>query len=114
MRISGGSTDVCSSVLGDAAVGHHNDKTPRSEMLQERFVLFVSRIDRKSVVSGKSVSLRVDLDGRRTNTKNNSARQHPVTQSLHVNIFIQKLSISLPTNHYLEITYRLIYLDILP
>ena len=39
-----GSPQDLRPVAGDAAVGHHNDKTPRSEMLQERFVLFVSRI----------------------------------------------------------------------
>src|SRR3546814_15694478 len=75
MRISDWSSDVCSSDLGGGgaiaalsrclwrrywvslAAGHGH----RQDRLQPRRL----RQDRKSVVSGKSVSVRVDLGGRR-------------------------------------------------
>src|SRR3546814_18846431 len=87
MRISDWSSDVCSSDLPRAIVGHDDVDTarvavgveqhararlarrsgeahriveqPRDESRQPRCV------DRKSVVEGKSVSVRVDLGGRR-------------------------------------------------
>src|SRR3546814_13160599 len=94
MRISDWSSDVCSSdlVLGVAyrsQVQQHAEAEPRARhrrlavvdvphrVLQAPLVLAVvglqvrevvvdrARKDRKSVVSGKSVSVRVDLGGRR-------------------------------------------------
>src|SRR3546814_12298891 len=97
MRISDWSSDVCSSDLVTRllAVFHSTDAAPAGPVRSARTSdiaifsplhrpyfawsvanpTFASRIrgsnnveDRKSVVSGKSVSVRVDLGGRRINT----------------------------------------------
>src|SRR3546814_11928734 len=100
MRISDWSSDVCSSdlriarlalflrrlvVLGDetgAAIGsgkHTVTIKPRGALFaawRKRPLLRTEGIeDRKSVVSGKSVSVRVDLGGRRTIKKKHTLRQ---------------------------------------
>src|SRR3546814_15515270 len=94
MRISDWSSDVCSSDLPTyircAAQGNHSAMTQRGNPLGQRRVAheqaleaaahaarntecthFVGQGDRKSVVSGKSVSVRVDLGGRRIIKKKN-------------------------------------------
>src|SRR3546814_17081596 len=83
MRISDWSSDVCSSDLsaylpGIHASQQHQDQQNRDPCLQSegqpalpkrsRHRGPIPPIDRKSVVSGKSVSVRVDRGGRR-NTK---------------------------------------------
>src|SRR3546814_17835695 len=86
MRISDWSSDVCSSDLPfvrrdasglpKAIDGYHLDYGPQRRLSQvsdkagkvvARYLhdAFGHRIDRKSVVWGKSVSVRVDLGGRR-------------------------------------------------
>src|SRR3546814_16188988 len=74
MRISDWSSDVCSSDLQKAAPFKRNDAM--LEVMPIGVIAFpgtgiTENLDRKSVVSGKSVSVRVDLGGRRTikNTK---------------------------------------------
>src|SRR3546814_2927069 len=78
MRISDWSSDVCSSDLTmvetDRAGAHGSRRRPAHARHhgagihatgQERSKRHVGDQDRKSVVSGKSVSVRVDLGGRR-------------------------------------------------
>src|SRR3546814_17928979 len=75
MRISDWSSDVCSSDLVGAlqAVepGLHHLRAVDGDLLDPRLVLLEHHAalqlggDRKSVVKGKSVSVRVDLGGRR-------------------------------------------------
>src|SRR3546814_15356717 len=81
MRISDWSSDVCSSdllVLGlrrEFRIGqldrHDRGQSFTHVVASERDLLLLQRarffriVDRKSVVSGKSVSVRVDLGGRR-------------------------------------------------
>src|SRR3546814_13090279 len=77
VRISDGSSDVCSSdllaVLGPAHRGHELDAFDARQRILERLgdlgfhdLGAGAEIgDRKSVVEGKSVSVRVDLGGRR-------------------------------------------------
>src|SRR3546814_13669667 len=80
MRISDWSSDVCSSDLepnAERRLGHYSEGIPSIEPLQSRFHAAASKrigavlksslmlSDRKSVVEGKSVSVRVDLGGRR-------------------------------------------------
>src|SRR3546814_2777671 len=69
MRISDWSSDVCSSDLGDDAAAH---RVPEGRQHEQRRADDERRDrdpqidrDRKSVVEGKSVSVRVDLGGRR-------------------------------------------------
>src|SRR3546814_6336335 len=85
MRISDWSSDVCSSDLpvtaADAAIALGVDRVLSSGGAAERGAsashsctptpAWMSPSDRKSVVSGKSVSVRVDLGGRRI-SKNNT------------------------------------------
>src|SRR3546814_14200459 len=89
MRISDWSSDVCSSDLNEhpvayfdgpggtqvprqvgAAVAdylyHHNANTHWNYPTSAETEAILEQADRKSVVSGKSVSVRVDLGGRRT------------------------------------------------
>src|SRR3546814_18869428 len=72
MRISDWSSDVCSSDLGAVAIGRGDDEVLPADCLVPCFIrtenateLSLAEKDRKSVVSGKSVSVRVDLGGRR-------------------------------------------------
>src|SRR3546814_12509416 len=77
MRISDWSSDVCSSDLVEAdrlAIGHRVlDDRPHqlriflglAEAARVRNLRPEAVLDRKSVVEGKSVSVRVDLGGRR-------------------------------------------------
>src|SRR3546814_16093287 len=86
MRISDWSSDVCSSDLfEDHARSHriHAIDLRRIGHLAQK-VRGITR-DRKSVVSGKSVSVRVDLGGRRIITTKNPHLAHtPVyTPTLH-------------------------------
>src|SRR3546814_19416771 len=81
MRISDWSSDVCSSDLVVAAIEVH-ERIARAflhDVARPNEALFIIQsgrgfglfeIDRKSVVSGKSVSVRVDLGGRRIIKKN--------------------------------------------
>src|SRR3546814_3144306 len=79
MRISDWSSDVCSSDLFSSSL-NSNETVPscrRRPLLNVtwRRLLKLSAIcsrDRKSVVSGKSVSVRVDLGGRRIIKKKKS------------------------------------------
>src|SRR3546814_13414485 len=103
MRISDWSSDVCSSDLAEvAARDHHRVRNldDRVELLDRLALLDlrhhvrvvaapgdavaqqnnVARGDRKSVVEGKRVSVRVDLGGRR-NTKHNNT--HITRNILH-------------------------------
>src|SRR3546814_16100678 len=98
MRISDWSSDVCSSDLAEYQRPHRRKLSdpqqhvarPRLAALHERTVarhhpqperrqdqehaelVVHHRVDRKSVVSGKSVSVRVDLGGRRIIKKKNN------------------------------------------
>src|SRR3546814_11600580 len=97
MRISDWSSDVCSSDLNVALDGHADGEGAaaacRRRAAEEsarplcRCDRLESRIgnprrsgrspgDRKSVVQGKSVSVRVDLGGRRTMKKTNQPRTY--------------------------------------
>src|SRR3546814_11668207 len=93
MRIRDWSSDVCSSDLSDCAPATRAEK--QGELIPNRAVRYPQHgimpspycrdktlpeamIDRKSVVQGKSVSVRVDLGGRRIIRKN--------TQSQYVHI----------------------------
>src|SRR3546814_16218293 len=86
MRISDWSSDVCSSDLGEVAVesqqrqvGDAADREPwPGDRMAERALGSNGRHahhrreaeqDRKSVMQGKSVSVRVDIGGRRINTQ---------------------------------------------
>src|SRR3546814_15577731 len=107
MRISDWSSDVCSSDLSvagryaDAGVTiERRDQWPAAELLGEADAVVVDQpevraatldalargsavlltIDRKSVVYGKRVSVRVDLGGRRHIKKKKKSKQHQVTQ----------------------------------
>src|SRR3546814_15830512 len=64
MRISDWSSDVCSSDLGRGGVVRAGDMACSSASPRRRAVRAPSA-DRKSVVQGKSVSVRVELGGRR-------------------------------------------------
>src|SRR3546814_19047120 len=80
MRISDWSSDVCSSDLPTVAVTDEKaEARSEAEMLEQRLITAINKgglppsdgsrtlvgQDRQSVVSGKSVSVRVDLGGRR-------------------------------------------------
>src|SRR3546814_8566353 len=72
MRISDWSSDVCSSDLLE-----HPVPDPALCPAAEAPVHILPVADRKSVVSGKSVSVRVDLGGRRIiKKKNNQQNTH--------------------------------------
>src|SRR3546814_12424827 len=111
MRISDWSSDVCSSDLmleHYAVIARWNDLADalvaRYGGLAERLVMYLAEDsiradrstlprDRKSVVSGKRVSVRVDLGGRRIiKTKINITTEHmrhadiPVTSQIQKNI----------------------------
>src|SRR3546814_16594189 len=93
MRISDWSSDVCSSdlVIADQAARRAAEGDARLaaarrthigevgladlHLFDHRARMFVVDVeDRKSVVSGKSVSVRVDLGGRRIIKKNNQTK----------------------------------------
>src|SRR3546814_12305914 len=102
MRISDWSSDVCSSDLIDAfhfvehlAGLHFGDPVldvalagahaAFERLLGDRH-LRAPRLDRTSVVSGKSVSVRVDLGGRRIIKKKNTQKSpapYPTTHQTH-------------------------------
>src|SRR3546814_14076816 len=87
VRISDLSSDVCSSDLPGSRTAEHAGSAdglctghPRS--WPERPVARRHRLcrpDRKSVVEGKSVSVRVDLGGRRTHQKNTKTPTNSTT-----------------------------------
>src|SRR3546814_13660057 len=98
MRISDGSSDVCSSDLrrlaadpGQPLVTFYDDTSgERTELSVKTYANWVSKTanlyvdeDRKSVVSGTSVSVRVDLGGRRI-IKKKQPETRP-TNSLNTN-----------------------------
>src|SRR3546814_15016992 len=64
MRISDWSSDVCSSDLRRHRVAGHGHRIG-ARWSRNRVRPLRPRADRKSVVKGKSVSVRVDLGGRR-------------------------------------------------
>src|SRR3546814_18133194 len=87
MRISDWSSDVCSSdlilsglygvtvyAMLPAALSNNRDEMTQMQMLEaiRAFDRQLHTADRKSVVSGKSVSVRVDLGGRRIIKKKTS------------------------------------------
>src|SRR3546814_18574035 len=88
MRISDWSSDVCSSDLHNARADRYahlrltrragDAKPPRVRVLDVR-----KRPDRKSVVEGKSVSVSVDLGGRRNLNQNKHifSRRQPLTHT---------------------------------
>src|SRR3546814_16780774 len=81
MRISDGSSDVCSSDLGFVlAIAEWNvcavTSTTCGRVIAECIVFAVA--DRKSVVKGKSVSVGVDLGGRRIIKKKTQQLRHAV------------------------------------
>src|SRR3546814_15219556 len=87
MRISDWSSDVCSSDLLRAggrrdrrrdAPGQRRGAAPRRR--GRRLRRGRRRTDRKSVVSGKSVSVRVDLGGRRIIKKKNNKQGSATTR----------------------------------
>src|SRR3546814_10937129 len=79
MRISDWSSDVCSSDLGRAArptaPGRARGRPGRRARRAGRRRPRACRADRKSVVKGKSVSVRVDLGGRRIIKKKNTKHE---------------------------------------
>src|SRR3546814_14454990 len=84
MRISDWSSDVCSSDLWRGALFHRRDLLCEQAPAVLSGYLARSRGDRKSVVSGKSVSVRVDLGGRRIINKKKQTKDaatHRCTQS---------------------------------
>src|SRR3546814_17679681 len=97
MRISDWSSDVCSSdldLLRDQLLGRRHADVERfgeapdrvRSLLAERRVRLVAadELDRKSVVEGKSVSVRVDLGGRRIIKKHrNNTTQATKTSTKH-------------------------------
>src|SRR3546814_11134486 len=87
MRISDWSSDVCSSDLlrsverGTRAAAQRDrppalrpDRDRQFGFGRRRLYRLRDRADRKSVVSGKSVSVRVDLGGRRIIKKKNQSK----------------------------------------
>src|SRR3546814_11224815 len=101
MRISDWSSDVCSSDLSTdkrhffsppglafrgAPVGLSSCYDPKNNPVQERHshesIPWKARThrDRKSVVEGKSVAVRVDLGGRRIINKKNESKQQEVQE----------------------------------
>src|SRR3546814_19243063 len=104
MRISDWSSDVCSSDLDIAAApfaegkvlsGHDArraqfpDQLSRDEILRRhaghRVVEMENKQDRKSVVEGKSVSVRVDIGGRRIIKKKTTVKIERQKYSPRVN-----------------------------
>src|SRR3546814_17388629 len=78
MRISDWSADVCSSDLDRGGAEVRLEEQQQCSKPQEPQRLqhaLQSRADRKSVVSGKSVSVRVDLGGRRSIKNNKACRE---------------------------------------
>src|SRR3546814_21121953 len=88
MRISDWSSDVCSSDLAPRASpprdghadrcwadGSRHPQRAGAQCVAARDRDRAARRDRKSVVSGKSVSVRVDLGGRRIITKKTTKEQ---------------------------------------
>src|SRR3546814_16438427 len=81
LRISDWSSDVCSSDLESSDVNKQALEQIRQDLgLDQPLIVQYGKWvwgavrDRKSVVQGKSVSVRVDLGGRRIITKKNSQR----------------------------------------
>src|SRR3546814_16616759 len=91
MRISDWSSDVCSSDLAELWCSDHRIEARRKAGPFDLwptglgFEYFFGFIDRKSVVQGKSVSVRVDLGGRRIIKKKNtqSHKTHNKTKITH-------------------------------
>src|SRR3546814_11955760 len=92
MRISDWSSDVCSSDLNSALVLDVGLSTAMDDVAAAREIaehvvglghrkIAIILGDRKSVVLGKSVSVRVDLGGRRTIKKKNT-NYHTLNSSI--------------------------------
>src|SRR3546814_18786783 len=100
MRISDWSSDVCSSDLGQRPGGrgrHRMDGLPGDERNRDDDRIDRCRPgeDRKSVVEGKRVSVRVDLGGRRIMTKKTQKIPHNNKEILeqkpyYVNLYSSK------------------------
>src|SRR3546814_13809190 len=112
LRISDWSSDVCSSDLrGTCRSANPGAPSPRQVCLQRRCGRHVcrhldrclqrSRRDRKSVVSGKSVSVRVDLGGRRILKKKKTK-----AQDKEYMISYEKLTCNNHSKHVLHINTR--------
>src|SRR3546814_16330554 len=98
MRISDWSSDVCSSDLIPADIAAHcptmreqmmEHAADGSEELMDKYLETgelsneeIKKGDRKSVVKGKSVSVRVDLGGRRIINQNNRTNDPHATQAV--------------------------------
>src|SRR3546814_15851432 len=77
MRISDWSSDVCSSDLskqGEGLLALELNENGKQKVIDTTTKNPNMRLDRKSVVSGKSVSVRVDLGGRRIIKKKKRAQ----------------------------------------
>src|SRR3546814_16800684 len=97
MRISDWSSDVCSSdlsvhiaahSLGTIVAQHFAVKHANRVRSLALFGPFLAPPDRKSVVEGKSVSVRVDLGGRRIikkKHKNNIYNSPHMQESIYIN-----------------------------
>src|SRR3546814_13281734 len=87
MRISDWSSDVCSSdLLHTPSPMPQRQSGPPASVLCASMQARSTRPatgDRKSVVKGKSVSVRVDLGGRRIIKKKNDSETHDITQLDH-------------------------------
>src|SRR3546814_11672515 len=101
MRIIDWSSDVCSSVLfvagfigsppmnlveGEVSDGRFRHPTGSIDRVGASGRVVLGQRDRKSVVEGKSVSVRVDLGGRRSIQKKNvqgTSSRHPPQHSMH-------------------------------
>src|SRR3546814_20761555 len=107
MRISDWSSDVCSSDLiilasnpsplqGMAALSSRTNSTSLSILNGGTTPAIMKKtpagqlLDRKSVVSGKSVSVRVDLGGLRIIKKKNHSYYKNIPVLLSINIVIQR------------------------
>src|SRR3546814_15945189 len=112
MRISDWSSDVCSSDLFEA-MGLRVDEFAIDEAKIKDHPGYspsiVSYEDRKSVVSGKSVSVRVDLGGRRIIKKKNLESlsvQRPSYRQNNVKRDIMFRPVNVTTTRQLIITYK--------
>src|SRR3546814_11557369 len=100
MRISDWSSDVCSSDLGgrnvsvgDSSAGVRGGWV-RVDICSDSDRPWRLPADRKSVVEGKSVSVRVDLGGRRSIKKKNKIT---ILSKMEPNFSCMKLSITTTT-----------------
>src|SRR3546814_11219729 len=101
MRVSEWSSDVCSSDLAARVVAQIQD-----DALERRLVVLVELVqslspqfagDRKRVVQGKSVSVRVDLGGRRSTKQTITISLTPPQQYEHILITRHNNTLQLAT-----------------